>query len=1009
MRSHARVSLLALLTGAIIVVSAPAAQAAFGVEKFFAGNCGEKFEECGKGAKEGSEAEALIEGYRKAGGHPFFGVTDFIINTFSGVGALKQRVPQESVSHLRVDVAPGVVTNPQAVGQCGIKDFTSVEVAKGSGFFFESACPASSEIGENTVETAIIIPKGEPFEGEPFDVTFKGKVYNLEQPTGLGSEFGVALDLGKKVAGKEIFSHTLIKGNVEWGAEPLGTGQADYHDYFEIKNIPPGLIESRLVFKGHVPGTSGFLRNPSVCSKPGPETTTIVTAESEKGAIAKRPYQSPVGTNECEAEGFNPEFALAPATSASDAPDGIAPEAKMTHPSEASETDVSDLKTATFTLPEGLTMNPAAGAGLAGCTPAQIGIGTTKSVECPSGSRIGTVNLEIPTLPPGSLQGPIFLGKPAGEQITGPPYTIYFDAESARYGLKVRLKGTVTPNLATGQLTTTFTENPQAPFNSVTLHFNGGAFAPLANPLVCGVSKMQTSFSPFSGNPTLTGETPFTTEGCTSSPPPFAPTQSTSNEPAQGGGSSTFTLNLERPEGNQYLAKLRNVLPAGLVGIIPSVTLCGEAEANAGTCTSASQIGTVAVAAGSGEPFVFKGKVYLTGAFKGAPYGLSIVVSPSVGPFTLKPVIARATIEVKPDTGQVIATDNEVPMIVPAAGIPTRLRSLTLSINRQGFERNPTNCGVLATATTLTGALGANGPLGSTANLSTPFQAQGCSTLAFKPSFAATTNAKTSKNNGASLETTINQPEGQANIKSVLVSLPKQLPSRLTTLQKACPEATFAANPSSCPSGSLVGSARANTPVLPGKMTGPAYLVSHGGAAFPDLDLVLEDNGVRVIVVGNTDIKKGITTTNFATAPDVPVSSITVNLPTGPHSALGANGNLCATTLLMPTTITGQNGKQVKQNTKINVKGCGVQVVGQKVIGGTAFLTVKTFGAGRISGSGSGVATVFRTLHGASNATTLKVPVNGSRRRPFSTRIRVGFVPSRPGAHSNAFVTVRFR
>src|SRR4029077_16523801 len=129
---------------------------------------------------------------------------------------------------------------------------------------------------------------------------------------------------------------------------------------------------------------------------------------------------------------------------------------------------------------------------------------------------------------------------------------------------------------------------------------------------------------------------------------------------------------------------------------------------------------------------------------------------------------------------------------------------------------------------------------------------------------------------------------------------------RLTTLQKACPEAVFAANPFHCPSGSFVGGARANTPVLPSKMTGPAILVSHAAAAFPDLDLVLEANGVRAIVVGNTDIKKGITKTTFATTPDVPVTSITVNLPAGPHSALAANGSLCKNPLVMPTTITGQ-------------------------------------------------------------------------------------------------------
>jgi len=411
------------------------------------------------------------------------------------------------------------------------------------------------------------------------------------------------------------------------------------------------------------------------------------------------------------------------------------------------------------------------------------------------------------------------------------------------------------------------------------------------------------------------------------------------------------------------------------------------------------------VSAGAGsEPFNFPGKVYLTGPFEGAPFGLSIVVPSIAGPFNLGNVIARAKIEVDPHTAQVIATDNAVPSIV--GGIPIRMKSLSISLNHQGFERNPTNCGVLATESTLTGSLGA------TASVSTPFQAEGCSALAFKPSFKATTSGKFSKANGASIETTIGEGAGQANIKSVLVQLPKQLPSRLSTLQKACPQATFEANPFSCPSGSLVGGARANTPVLPAKLSGPAYLVSHAGAAFPDLDLVLEANGVRIIVVGKTDIKKGITTSNFATAPDVPVSSITVNLPLGPHSALAAFGDLCTAPLVMPTTITGQNGAKVKQNTKIALAGCGVRIVGHKVIGNTAYLTVRTFAAGRISASGANVSRVSRTLGGATKAVTLKVPLSRggrSRHRPLKARLRVGFVPKKKGAHSIASVTVTFR
>jgi hypothetical protein len=1017
MRFHARISILTLVATALVAASVPAAaQAAFSVEKFFAANCNAAHETCKQAAEPSKEKEqAIEEGFPQAGGHPNFGITDFTVSNIELGG---QKIPFNGtelakVRHIRTDVAPGVSTNPQAVPKCSAHDF-GVEL--GGGVFLAPTCPASSEIGVNKV--VVVGPKA-----GGTDQPLEGKVYNLEQTPGLSSLYGVALEFPKAFAeeifagvpafkklaeeGVPLFAHTLIEGGVEYAS--------DYHDFFEIKvseTLP--LLSSRLIFKGNKGGPSlggkgaFYLTNPTSCTGIGPQTTNKVTIEDSKGETGEKTYETPIGGSGCESVLFAPTFSLTPETTASDQPDGATIKVATTHPEPI---DSSDLRTAVVKLPEGMTMNPSAASGLEGCTPTQIGIGTRNETKCPPGSRIGTIALEVPGLPAESLKGYVYLGKPASGPITAPPYTVYFDAESAKYNIKTRLRGTVEPNLATGQVTTTFAENPEQPFTEVIMHFNGGAFAPIANPLACGTGATTAAFTPYSGfNTPPPGEPPFTTEGCSSSPPPFAPTQSTSTLPGAGGSNSNFTFNLTRPEGQQYVEKVTTVLPPGLVGKIPTVPLCTEAqakatEAHAGEeCPAASLLGSVRVTAGSGEqPYPFSGNVYLTGPYAGAPYGLLFKVPVVAGPFNLGTEVTRATISVNPNTARVIVS-TKLPTI--RAGIPMRLRSLSVEVNRPNYILNPTNCGLLATESTLTSTRGTN------ASASSPFQVEGCNALAFKPSFKASSGGRTSKANGASLETTINQPAGQANMKSVVVTLPKQLPSRLTTLQKACPEATFAANPYTCPAGSLVGGARANTPVLPGKMTGPAFLVSHGGAAFPDLDLVLEANGVRVIVKGNTDIKKGITTTSFLTNPDVPVSSVTVNLPTGAHSALGATANLCTTPLFMPTTITGQNGVVVKQSTKIAVTGCGVQVVGAKAIGSTAYLTVRTFAAGRISGSGSSLGTVYRTLGGPSHATTLKVPLTGSgrgRHRPFKTRIRVGFVPKHKTGNSTAFVTVTFR
>ena len=324
------------------------------------------------------------------------------------------------------------------------------------------------------------------------------------------------------------------------------------------------------------------------------------------------------------------------------------------------------------------------------------------------------------------------------------------------------------------------------------------------------------------------------------------------------------------------------------------------------------------------------------------------------GPFNLgeenaipdgRPVVVRAKIEVDPHTGQVIVTSDPLPTILQH--VPLDVRTVNVTINRPGFIFNPTNCSALSTTGTLSSTTGTSTPVTSA------FQAANCATLPFKPTFTATTQAKTSKANGASLTVNVTQRPGEANIQKVDLQLPLALPARLTTLQKACTAAQFNTNPAGCPIASNIGTATATTPVLSAPLTGPAYLVSHGGAAFPDVEFVLQGEGIQIILDGSTDIKKGITYSRFETVPDAPISTFQTILPEGPHSALTANGNLCNPTktitihkhitththghtkhttktttqttpqpLQIPTTITAQNGATITQNTKITTTNC---------------------------------------------------------------------------------------
>lgn len=974
MRLKTQIWMVGLLVCAAAALSAPTAFGAFGIKKWEAGTC----------TTPGCTAAEPKEFYTQAGGHPPYGITDFRLNT-SGSGA-----PEGHVEEARVDIPTGLSVDPLATPQCKLSEL------EGAG------CPADTKVGkvELTAHVGLEILGLKPgITIEPPEPGSEATVYNMEPPP------GHPLEAAFKVSIFETVVH--IVGGIDT------TG--DYHEFFTISNIPknPELIESRLIFEGTAlgpGGTSPFITMPSTCL--GPQTTDL-KVRSYEGQEEDGSFTTPVGASGCEKVPFAPTVKVEPATTQSDEPDGATVKVEVPQNTSPTAIDSSMLKDASVTLPEGMTLNPAAASGLEACTNAQFGKGTTNPVSCPAGSQVGTTTIETPDLPPGSLTGKVYVGAPESTNPeSGSEYRIFIDAEAPTFGVSVRLEGKVSANASTGRLTTAVLENPQVPFSDFILTFN--THTPLANPLVCGAATTNSSLTPYSGNPASEPFMSFPIDfngkgGACPSPLPFSLAQSATSKPTTGGAPTSFTLGLARADGQQYLSQLSTTLPPGLLGKIPAVALCGEPQAAQGTCTAASAIGTATVTVGSGPtPLTLSGTAYLTGPYAGAPYGLSVAVpAEKIGPFNYGTIVTRATISVNPYTAQ-ITVASPLPTIV--GGAPLRLKTLTVSVNRAGFMINPTNCGAFDTTTTLTSTLG------TTQQIPTPFQATGCASLPFKPKLTASSNAKTSRASGAALNVKVSYPAGtQANIRSVLLTIPKILPVRQSALNNACKEATFNASPADCPSSSHVGEATVVTPVLPGKLTGYALFVSHGGAAFPDLDLVLSGDGVNVILVGNTNISStGVTTSNFATLPDVPISSFETRLPTGPNSALAAKGNLCKGSLAIPTVITAQNGAVIKQSTKIAVSSCPVTVVSHRVRGHQAIVTVKVPAAGRLSARGKDLKTINKHP-GKARDVTLDVPLSRAGLSALGThhklklRIRIGFVPKAKGPSSTAYVTVKFK
>jgi hypothetical protein len=336
-------------------------------------------------------------------------------------------------------------------------------------------------------------------------------------------------------------------------------------------------------------------------------------------------------------------------------------------------------------------------------------------------------------------------------------------------------------------------------------------------------------------------------------------------------------------------------------------------------------------------------------------------------------------------SGRVIVASS-LPTVV--GGVPLRLKSLSVDVNRAQFASNPTSCAPLGFETLLGSTMGASD------TLSSPFQATGCGALAFKPKLTVSTAAKTSKPNGASLEVEVTEPAHEANIRELQLQLPEQLVARFSTIQKACTAAAFETGPppGACEATARVGTATVTTPVLPGRLTGTAWLVSHGSEAFPDLDLVLKGDNVEVVLVGHTHIAhSSITTSTFEELPDVPISNVTVSLPEGPNSALAAGtGRLCATNPVAPTTIIAQNGAKLVQDTKVAVSGCSVVLVSVSAPGAhTVKFRVRK--AGVLTIRVPIASTAMAALHRQHGRLTLRIaftPRSGSNRSALKLGLR---------------------
>jgi hypothetical protein len=847
----------------------------------------------------------------------------------------------DTVRDLRVDLPPGFVGNPTAVGECTPAELTG------------SACPPDSQVGRFDALLNFNLGVWQQLDTGVFNMTHpKGAVTDLAfSLIGNPVHIRASLDPARNYAIKTTVSNINETAPVFNQQLTLWGVPAD----------PSHDSERCLPFSESYGGdTSGscpagipakpFLTVPFACTGSNQMTLSGVDSWQNPGVFGSGiAFEMPGQQTGCgvSQEQFKPGLTVTPTSTMADSPTGLNVDFSIPQNSDPGGVSTPPVKRIRVTLPQGMGLNPSFADGLEGCTEAQIGISAAgvpddNPVTCPDQSRIGAIEISTPLLPD-PLEGSIYLAKqeanPSGSLFA--LYAVVHDTEER--GVLLKIPGAISLDANTGQVTTTFDDLPEFPAEHLSVQFRGGDRAPLSNPPTCGTKTISSTLDSWSES---TADVPVdssyqVTQGpgggacaTSSGSRPFAPQLSGGSTVTAAGAYSPLVLRLTRNDGEHELTQIVADMPKGLVGRLTGVAQCsdsvlagiptapgtGAGEKANPSCPAASRIGYVNVGSGSGPlPFYVPGTLYFAGPYKGAPFSIVAVTPAVAGGVDLGNVVIRNALFIDPSDAHVHVVSDPIPTVIH--GVPIQVRDIRIVVDRPQFTLNPTNCDPMA----LTGTIG--GSEGVSATVSDRFQVANCAALAFKPGFRVTTSGKTSKANGASLAVKLsfpNTPQGtEANIRTVKVELPKQLPSRLTTLQKACTAAQFHANPAGCPAASVVGHARAITPILPVPLEGPAYFVSNGAEAFPNLIMVLQGYGITIDLVGDTFISKtGITSSTFKTVPDQDVSSFELVLPQGPHSALTANGNLCTSKLSMPTEFVAQNGTLITQTTKVNVTGC---------------------------------------------------------------------------------------
>jgi len=849
----------------------------------------------------------------QAGGHP--DMTTFF--TLNSPGS------PESAKNVSFDAPEGIFGNPNATTQCLPVSFAL------------DSCPTNSQVGIITVRAN--------YEGNPYFVLGTVPIYNIEPQPDTTAMFAfkapileipitipvsvrTGSDYGLRFTVTEI-SQIAPLGNIKmvlWGFPAL-----DEHDFFRFpKGTPgnppgcPGEATAECAFpQASSDPVRPLISNPTVCTgQPLVSRLTVQTYQDPSHTTsAQTTYPATTG---CEKVTFAPVLQAGPTTTETDSPSGL----NLTLRSQQFLTfaaSPSQIKSATVTMPEGFTINPDAADGQGACTDQEAQFGKDGPSACPDNSKIGSFDIGSPSLD-GPLTGALYIGQPLPDN----QYRVFMIADG--FGIHAKLSASFYPDPKTGQLTMIVDDLPQVPFEEFNLHLFASDRGLMATPTACRVYTVKARFFPWDAElPDQESSQIFgltsgpNGTGCPAQVRPFNPRLVAGTSTPVAGAYSDFHLKLDRDDGDQFLGDLNFTMPPGFTGNLRGISYCpesaiaaaaaasGRGERAAPSCPASINIGTTNVAAGpGGHPFNAAGRIYLAGPLKGAPLSLVAITPALAGPYDYGNVVVRVALHIDSLDAHVKAVSQTMPAII--GGIPIRMRSIQVNLDRPQFTINPTNCSPFSIASQ------GIGDQGTVSDFSSYFNAVNCSTLGFKPRMKVTQlggRKSTARSRNPSLRFDLYSRPGDANLKSVAVTLSKAFAIDQRHLGNLCSETELVET--KCAGRQAIGTASAATPLLDKPLSGTVYAVS-GSGGLPKLAFILDGQVSLVPRAQSSSTRSGALKTVVPVIPDAPVGHFQVTLYGGKRGYLVNTRSLCAAPAVSKIEYIGQNGK--KRTQKVRAK-----------------------------------------------------------------------------------------